>query len=69
MNPGKNTIDWLKNEQLHIDPEDFLSVADIVRKINLLGLELRSYDEPGGIACGPVSGGDVTFGFVPQKAN
>ena len=21
MNPGKNTIDWLKNEQLHIDPE------------------------------------------------
>ena len=21
MNPGKNTIDWLRNEQLHIDPE------------------------------------------------
>lgn len=51
------------------DPEDFLSVAEIVRKINLPGLELRSYEDPGGIACGPVGGGDVTFGFVPQKAN
>lgn len=51
------------------DPEDYLSVAEIVRKINLPGLELRCYEDPGGIACGPVGGGDVTFGFVPQIAN
>lgn len=51
------------------DPEDFLSVAEIIEKISLPGLELRSYEDPGGIACGPVGGGDITFGFVPQKAN
>ena len=51
------------------DPEDFLSVAEIIEKINLPGLELRGYGDPGGMACGPVGGGDITFGFVPQKAN
>jgi ferredoxin len=51
------------------DPEDFLSVSEIIQKISLPGLELRGYEDPGGVACGPVGGGDITFGFVPQKAN
>lgn len=41
------------------DPEDFLSVAEIIEKISLPGLELRSYGD---------CRSDVTFGFVPQKA-
>lgn len=51
------------------DPEDDLSVTEIIEKITLPGLELRSYEDEGGISCGPVAGGDVIFGFVPQKAN
>jgi len=50
------------------DPEEFLSICEIIEKISLPGLELRSYEDPGGMACGPVGGGEVTFGFVPQKA-
>jgi ferredoxin len=42
------------------DPEDFLSVAEIIKKISLPGLELRSYGD---------CRSDITFGFVPQKAN
>ena len=51
------------------DPEDYLSVSEIIEKISIPGLELRGYEDPGGMACGPVGGGDITFGFVPQKAN
>lgn len=51
------------------NPEDDLSVIEIIDKISLPGLELRSYEDGGGMACGPVPGGDVIFGFVPQKAN
>lgn len=43
-----------------------LSVQEIIEKISLPGLELRSYDDEGGIACGPCGGGTLTFGFVPQ---
>ena len=42
------------------DPEDFLSVVEIIEKLSLPGLELRSYGD---------CRSDITFGFVPQKAN
>jgi hypothetical protein len=51
------------------DPEELLIVPEIIDSITLPGLELRSYKDPGGIACGPVGGGTITFGFVPDKAN
>jgi ferredoxin len=51
------------------DPEEYLSVSEVIQKIKLPGLELRGYEDPGGVACGPVGGGDITFGFVPQRAN
>jgi hypothetical protein len=44
-------------------------VTEIIEKISLSGLELCSYGDEGGMACGPVVGGEVIFGFVPQKAN
>lgn len=52
------------------DPEDTLSVDEIIQKLKaeIPGLELRSYDDGGGMACGPIPGGTVTFGFVPQGA-
>ncbi len=51
------------------DPEELLTVSEIIASITLPGLELRSYQDPGGITCGPVGGGTITFGFVPDKAN
>jgi len=53
------------------DPEENLSVDEIISKLKaeIPGLELRSYSDEGGMACGPVPGGTVTFGFVPQGAN
>ena len=51
------------------DPEEYLSVSEIIESITLPGLELRAYEDPGGFACGPVGGGTITFGFVPEKAN
>lgn len=49
------------------EDEIYLSVAEIIARITLPGLELRSYDDEGGIACGPCGGGTITFGFVPQE--
>jgi len=51
------------------DPEDYLSVPEIIDLVTLPGLELRSYEDPGGIACGPCGGGTVTFGFVPRDTS
>lgn len=53
------------------DPEDSLSIDEIIQKLKteIRGLELRSYEDRGGIACGPISGGTVSFGFVPHNAN
>jgi hypothetical protein len=53
------------------DPAENLSVDEIISKLKaeIPGLELRSYDDGGGMACGPIPGGTVTFGFVPQGAN
>jgi ferredoxin len=42
------------------DPEEFLSVSEIIQKINLPGLELRNSGD---------CRSDVTWGFVPQKVN
>lgn len=44
------------------DPDEFLSVGEIIDKISIPGLELRCYEDS-------ASEGDITFGFVPQKAN
>jgi hypothetical protein len=55
-----NSDDSTVRIQSSDDPEDFLSVAEIIEKISLPGLELRSYGD---------CRSDVTFGFVPQKAN
>ena len=49
------------------DPENDLSLNEIIEKITVPALELRSYEDGGGMACGPVSGGDVIFGFVSQN--
>jgi len=53
------------------DPEDNLSVDEIIQKLKaeIPNLELRSYEDGGGMACGPIPGGTVTFGFVPQGAD
>ena len=51
------------------DPEEYLSVSEIIDLVTLPGLELRSYEDPGGIACGPCGGGTVTFGFVPVNTS
>jgi len=53
------------------DPEDNLSIDEIIQKLksDKPELEVRSYEVEGGVACGPVPGGTVTFGFVPQKAD
>ena len=62
-----------KDEDVEIpsndDPEEYLYVTEIIESITVPGLELRSYEDPGGFACGPVGGGTITFGFVPEKAN
>ncbi len=47
------------------DPEEYLTVSEIIDLVTLPGLKIRSYEDPGGIACGPVGGGTVTFGFIP----
>lgn len=48
------------------DPGESLSVCEIIEYLEneIPGLELRSYEDPGGIACGPVGGGTITFGFI-----
>jgi len=53
------------------DPEENLSIDEIIQKLKAEKpeLELRSYEVEGGMACGPVPGGTVTFGFVPQGAD
>ena len=53
------------------DPEEYLSIDEIIQKLKaeIPELVLRSYSEEGGMACGPIPGGTVTFGFVPQNAN
>jgi ferredoxin len=51
------------------DPDDDLSVTEIINKISISGLELRRYKDGGGMACGPVAGGDVILGFVPKNEN
>jgi|GEM_PF-141584 len=42
------------------EPEEFLSIAEIIQKIRLPGLESRIFGD---------CRSDITFGFVPQKAN
>ena len=53
------------------DPEDSLSIDEIIQKLRteVPGLQSRSYEVEGGMACGPVPGGTVTFGFVPRNTN
>jgi hypothetical protein len=48
------------------DEDEFLSIREIIDKISLPGMQTRSYSDEGGMACGPCSGGTVTFGFVPD---
>jgi ferredoxin len=67
--PNSNDAEILIPSEDDPECEEFLSISEIIQKISLPGLELRGYEDPGGIACGPVGGGDVTFGFVPQKAD
>ncbi|MEN9991911.1 MAG: hypothetical protein RLZZ224_1613 [Verrucomicrobiota bacterium] len=42
------------------DPEEFLRSSEIIERISLPGLELFVYDD---------GRGEVTYGFVPQRAN
>lgn len=53
------------------DPDDSLSVGEIIQKLEVEapGIELRSYDDEGGMACGPIQGGTITFGFVADKTS
>ncbi len=51
------------------DPGTRLSVGQIIERITIPGLELIVHEDGGGMACGPVWGGAVTYGFVPQKTN
>ena len=50
------------------DPEDYLSVSEIIKKNNLPGLELRGYEDTGGMACGPVGGGRYHPLLRPTKS-
>jgi hypothetical protein len=49
------------------DEDSFLSIQEIISKLALPGMELRSYTEAGGAAGGPSGSGSVTFGFVPDQ--
>jgi ferredoxin len=51
------------------NPEIRLSVDQIIDRITIPGLEMIVHEDGGGMACGPVWGGSVTYGFVPQKTN
>lgn len=53
------------------DPDDALSVGEIIEKLEaeVAGIELRSYDDEGGMACGPIQGGTITFGFVAERTH
>lgn len=43
--------------------------SSIIERITIPGFEVIIHEEGGGVACGPVWGGTVTYGFVPQKTN
>jgi len=66
-------LDHSQNGELLIpskdDPEEYLTVAEIIDLVTLPGLEIRCYEDPGGFACGPVGGGIITFGFVPPDTS
>lgn len=49
-------------------PAEEADVEAVIKKISLPGLQLRSYSDDGGVACGPCGGGLVTFGFAPDQA-
>lgn len=58
LNPWPNASEGAK--AISYQPE-------IIEKITLPGLELRSYDKENLKACGSCDGGTITFGFVPQE--